>query len=460
LSATNGLCPGEVVRDGHPVGSCATSASTGVIAITARRTAEEAAVENVQWFVGIDWGPRAHDVCIVDATGRVCEQRQVEHTATALAAFVDAVIARAEGQPERVAVALEVPRGALVELMIERGLAVWAINPKQLDRFRDRFTAAGAKDDRRDAWVLADSVRTDRQAFRRVRLDQPLIIALREWSRMDEDLRVEYGQLTNRLRDLVHRIAPELLTLCPAADEAWFWALWRTADTPAAQARLSERRLTQLLAAHRIRRLTAAEVREVLQRPQVYTAPGVVEAVAGHCQLVLRRLELVWTQRRECERQMARLLDTLEAQAPAAGDQREHRDAAIVRSMPGVGTRVAAAVLAEASQPLADRAYHTARAWFGVAPVTRQSGRRRTVVMRYACNQRLRDAAYHWARGAMCWDPRSRAYYRALRARGLTHGRAFRTVVDRMLRVLFTLLEDGQLFNPHYGHDTSLPVGG
>jgi transposase len=65
------------------------------------------------------------------------------------------------GQPQRVAVAIEVPRGAIVEGLVERGFNVFAINPKQLDRFRDRHSVAGAKDDRRDAFVLADSVRTD-----------------------------------------------------------------------------------------------------------------------------------------------------------------------------------------------------------------------------------------------------------------------------------------------------------
>ena len=61
--------------------------------------------------------------------------------------------------------------------------AVFAINPKQLDRFRDRFTVAGAKDDRRDAHVLGDSLRTDRRAFRLLAVDDPTIIELREWSR-------------------------------------------------------------------------------------------------------------------------------------------------------------------------------------------------------------------------------------------------------------------------------------
>jgi transposase len=273
------------------------------------------------------------------------------------------------------------------------------------------------------------------------------VIQLREWSRVDEDLGREVARLANQLRDLVYRSSPGLLTLCPGADEAWFWALVREAPTPAAQRRLSVRRLERLLHDHQIRRVAAAQVREVLHHPVVYTAPGVVEAVAAHSQLVVPRLELIAKQRREAARAMERLLDALEAEESLAGDQREHADVAIVRSMPGIGTRVAARMLAEASQPLVDRAYHTLRGIMGVAPVTKQSGRHRVVSMRYACSRRLRDAAYHWARVGMQKDAKSRAYYVALRARGHSHGRALRSVADRLLRLLCTLLERGQLFD-------------
>ena len=400
-----------------------------------------------KWFVGIDWGSQTHEVCIVDSAGHVHGRRQVEHTALALQKLVETLLAFADGTPATVGVAIEVPRGAVVELLVERGFEVYAINPKQLDRFRDRFTTAGAKDDQRDAHVLGDSLRTDPKAFRRVRLDHPLVIQLREWSRVDEDLGCEVVRLANQLRDLVYRSTPALLTVCPGADEAWFWTLIREAPTPAAQRRLSVRRLERLLRDHHVRRVTAEQLRELLQHPVLYTAPGVVEAVAAHSQLIVPRLELVAKQRRDAAREMQRLLDALETEESLTGDQREHADVAIVRSMPGIGTRIAARMLAEASQPLVDRAYHSLRALMGLAPVTKQSGRFRVVSMRYACNRRLRDAAYHWARIGMQNDAKSRAYYAALRARGHSHGRALRSVADRLLRVLCTLLDRGQLFD-------------
>jgi len=412
-------------------------------------------VLTTHWFVGIDWASEAHAVCVLDRDGRIVERRQVRHTTADLQAFVDALLVRAHGDAATVAIAIEVPRGALVELFVERGFAVYAINPKQLDRFRDRFTAAGAKDDRRDALVIADSLRTDPQAFRQVRLDHPVVIQLREWSRIDEDLGSELIRLTNQLRDLVYRSAPGLLSLCPAADEPWFWTLLRIAPTPAIQQRLSERRVERLLRTHRIRRLTAREVREVLQQPPIFTAPGVVDAVADHLTVLLPRVELIARQRRAAGRQLERCLQAFETEMPPAGDQREHSDVAIVRSMPGIGTRVAARMLAEGSQPLGDRAYHVLRGWMGVAPVTKQSGKRRRVSMRYGCNVRLREAAYHWARTGVQHDPASRTYYDRLRARGHSHGRALRSVADRLLRILLALLRRGQMFNPSHRPQSS-----
>src|SRR5215813_1944909 len=92
------------------------------------------------------------------------------------------------GQAKPTRSACSTRRGAVVETLVERGFHVYAINPKQLDRFRDRHSVAGAKDDRRDAFVLGDSLRTDRDCFRRVRLDDPVVIQVRELSRVDEDL--------------------------------------------------------------------------------------------------------------------------------------------------------------------------------------------------------------------------------------------------------------------------------
>jgi transposase len=414
--------------------------------------------QDYRLLVGIDWATEAHQVCVMDDGRRVVEERSVEHSGAALAELADRLTRLADGDPARVAVAIEIPRGAIVETLIERGFHVFAINPKQLDRFRDRHTVAGAKDDRRDAFVLADSLRTDRPLFRRLRVDDPLVIQIRELARIDEDLRQETNRLTNRLREQLHRFYPQMLRFCPAATEPWVWSLLELAPTPEQGARLRPARVKQLLAQHRIRRLEAEAILAELRTPPLQVAPGAADAASSHIALLIPRLRLVRTQRRHCQERLEALLQALGTREPEAGQQNEHRDVTILRSMAGVGRMVTATMLAEASQALADRDYHALRAHAGTAPVTRQSGQRKVVLMRHGCNGRLRNAVYHWARVSAQTDPCSRAQYAALRQRGHTHGRALRSVADRQLRILMAMLQHKTLYDPAKPRGKAAPV--
>ena len=405
-------------------------------------------VENeYQIYVGIDWATEAHQACVLDSRGRILAERSFAHTGDAIAAFAQWLQEVAGDEPGQVAIAIEIPRGAVVETLVERGFHVYAINPKQLDRFRDRHSVAGAKDDRRDAFVLGDSVRTDRACFRRVRLDDPLVIQLRELSRVHDDLGREANQLTNRLREQLHRYYSQALALCPSADEPWLWALLELAPSPSVARHLRPQRVERLLRQHRIRRLSAHEVVAALRACALQVAPGVVEAASEHIALLLPRLRLLHTQRQGCGVRLEALLDKLGAAEDDDGQQGEHRDVESLRSLPGVGRVVAATVLAEASAALAERDYQALRAYAGIAPVTKQSGKRRMVLMRYACNGRLRNALYHWARVAAMRDPSSKTYYAGLRQRGHSYARALRSVADRLLRVLIAMLKHGSLFD-------------
>jgi transposase len=404
--------------------------------------------ESYGWFVGIDWATQAHQVWILDEQGHRVAERSVPHAGGAIAEFVDWLVHLAGGQPDRVGVAIEIPRGALVETLVERGIHVYALNPKQLDRFRDRFTVAGAKDDRRDAFVLAASLRTDRPAFRRVRLDDPLIIELREYSRMDDDLREELTRLANRLREQLHRFFPQMLELVPAADEPWLWALLEAVPTPQAVPRVRRSRIEKVLRAHRIRRFDADAVLAALGTLPLPVAPGTVEAASAHVALLLPRLRLVSDQRLGCGRHIDALLARLGETGAPPGPSGTPSDVRILRSLVGVGTRVSATMFAEAAQLLADRDYHALRTHSGIAPVTRQSGKRKQVVMRHACNGRLRETVYHWARISVQHDERSAAAYAEYRGRGHTHGRALRGVADRLLRTLIAMLKSRTLYDP------------
>lgn len=155
--------------------------------------------DDARWFVGIDWASETHQVCLVDADGKIVGERRFPHGGAGLAEMCTWLLVTTRAEPAVIAAAIEVPHGPIVETLLERGFLVFAVNPKQLDRFRDRFTVAGAKDDRRDAHVLGDSLRTDRHCFRRLAAEDAVIVELREWSRMAEDLQQERNRLANRV---------------------------------------------------------------------------------------------------------------------------------------------------------------------------------------------------------------------------------------------------------------------
>ena len=392
-----------------------------------------------EWFVGIDWGSQRHQVCVLDRDRRRVGERAVDHDGASLAQLATWLWTVSAGQPQRVAVAIEVPRGAIVEGLLERGFHVFALNPKQLDRFRDRHSVAGAKDDRRDAFVLADAVRTDQPSFRRLHLDDPQLLRLRELSRAEETLLEDFRRSANRLQDQLHRFYPQMLKLCSAADASWLWDLIDLAPTPAHAALLSEEQVQRVLKAHRIRRVTAQEVLTCLQAPALPVAPGAAEAAQAHGEFLLPCLRVLAEQLQACSHQVSALLRTL---AEEPGESKGPSDVAIVLSLPGVGRKITAWLFAEAAQPLAERDYQVLRTHGGVAPVTKQSGKRRLVVMRHGCNPRLRNALYHMARVAMQRNAHFSSVYAALRAKGQRHGQALRTIGDRLLRILMAMLRD------------------
>ena len=283
----------------------------GLIVPTVRHPAQADQSMPYEWCVGIDWGSQQHQVCVLDRDRRLVGERAVTHDGASLAQLAPWLWTLSEGHPQRVSVAIEVPRGAIVEGLIERGFHVLAINPKQLDRFRDRHSVAGAKDDRRDAFVLADSLRTDLPSFRRLRLDEPQLIVLRELSRAEETLLEEFRRSANRLREQLHRFYPQMLQLCSAADAPWLWDLINLAPTPAHAMLLSEEQEQRVLKAHRLRRIKAPAVLACLQAPALPVAPGTAEAAQAHCGFLLPCLRVLAEQLQACSQQVNALLHTL-----------------------------------------------------------------------------------------------------------------------------------------------------
>ena len=407
--------------------------------------------DQIRWFVGFDWASKVHQICLLDAEGRRVAERQVEHGGAELNELCAWLIEKTGAKPAEIGVAIETPRGPVVEVVLEHGFKTFSVNPKQLDRFRDRFAVAGAKDDSRDAFVLGTSLRTDPHVFRPLRIEDPLVIQLREWLSIHDELVQEQVRLTNRMENLLWRYYPNMAELTDDLAAAWFLDLWEKLPTPAKAAQASEKFVARILTSHRVRRIDAAEALRILRRPALQVAPGATEAASAHIRSIVVRLRVINQQIKEADHRLDEFCAAIEATAESApGQICGQRDVEILRSLPGLGRITIAALLGEVSEPLRRRDYHVLRMLSGAAPVTRRSGKSHHVQRRLACNTRLRNALYHWSRGAIKHDAVSKRRYGELRKRGHSHGRALRTVGDRLLYLLCTLLERQTLFDPHH----------
>jgi transposase len=406
-------------------------------------------IDDVQWFVGIDWATQSYRVCLLDVEGRRVSERDFAHGGAGLTELRDWLLEKTKAAPGQIAVAIETPHGPVVEMLLDHAFQVFAINPKQLDRFRDRFTVAGAKDDSRDAHALGSALRTDRVAFRRLAIDDPVVVELREWSRIADELQQERTRLSNRVRQQLWRYYPQAAELTDDVADDWFLTLWQQVPTPADAVKVSEKTIARLLKNHRIRRLDAATVLQTLRKTPLFVAPGTTQAASAHIRSLAARLHLVNQQIKEAHQTLDGLCAKLEAPTESpSGQNCEQRDVTILRSWPGIGRIVLATLLTEAAAPLRGRDYHALRALAGTAPVTRSSGKQRFVIRRHACNKRLQNAVHHWSRVAIQHDTAARRRYDALRQRGHGHARALRGVGDRLLYVLCATLKRQTPYNP------------
>lgn len=401
--------------------------------------------EDYRLFVGVDLGSTLHQVFVMNADGECQGEGGFTHSAEGLASMADFLCELANTKPDAIAVAIEKPHGAVVDTLLERGIAVYAINPKKVDRFRDRHFGSGAKDDRRDAFVLADALRTDRHCFNLVQQPSLEVVALREYLRIDEELCKQQGAVSNRLHAQLLRCQPHLLQLAPQKNliDFFFWDVLEHFGPPELASQAETGGIQTLLRQHRIRRLKPRQVIQILRQPALQVAPGTIEAATNHIALQIQQLRLLTQQRRDNGHKMNVLLKQLCTSDEACS----YTDAAILSSLPGVGPTVLATLLSQAPEVIHQRDLATFRALAGVAPVTQRSGKRCQVIMRRSCIQLLRNALYHWARIAVMRDPHFRFHYDSLRARGHRHARALRGVMDRILNIAMAMLRKGTLYD-------------
>jgi transposase len=394
-------------------------------------------------FVGDDWAQDHHDVELMDAAGRRLAKARLPEGVAGMARL-HAMIGKALGDAiedddatSRVKIGIETDRGPWVQALIAAGYMVFAVNPLQAARARDRLGVSGAKSDAGDAHVLADLVRTDAHQLRPVAADSPVGEAVKVVTRMHKTLIWERTRAVQRLRQALLEYFPAALAAFDDLDAPDVLELLAKAPDPVAAARLSISQISAALKRARRRDVAgkAVVIQAALRAEQLAQPPVVAAAYAVSV------------------RALVALLVTLNEQVTALQGQvtayfGRHPDAEIILSQPGLGVVLGARVLAEFGD--ARERYATAKArknYAATSPITKASGKKKTVLARFVHNDRLVDALIHQAFSALSVSAGARAYYDKQRARGAGHNAALRQVANRLVGILHGCLKTSTAYD-------------
>jgi hypothetical protein len=403
-------------------------------------------------FVGVDWAEAHHDVCVLDAEGKVLGRMKVADTFAGIGEL-HALVAQHLADDEdtdQVFVGIEKDRGLIVTALVAAGYQAYGINPMASARYRDRHHTSGAKSDPGDAKVLADLVRTDRQNHRPVAGDSALVNAVQVLARAHQNIIWSRQRQVNALRS-------SLKDYYPGALEAFgndlshmdAVAVLAVAPTPALGRTLSRAKIASALKrGGRKRKLDerAVEIQEALRREQLQQPPVLEDAYGKVTSSIVRTISQMTTEINELERGLSESFE-------------QHPSAKIVRSLPGMGTVLGARVLGEfGDDPNRYFDAQSRKNYAGTSPVTKASGKSRVVLARHSRNRRLADALDRMAFCSLIGSPGARRYYDEMRAREKSHQKAVRQLANRWVGILHTCLERGCLYDEEIAWPTSQDI--
>jgi transposase len=384
---------------------------------------------------GIDWATEENALCVVDAAGGRLAEEMFAHDEAGIRELVARM--RELGVKR---VAIERPDGILVDRLTGAGFTVLPVHPNALKATRPRYEASGGKSDGFDAFVLAELARTDSHRLRELRPDSDETRALRALTRTREDLVGARVRLANELRAQLDAFWPGAARIFADVDSPIALAFLERYPSPADAKGLGEKRMEGFLSRHAYcGRRTPAELLARLRRaPEGRAGALEAEARRGAVLGLVAALRPIVDQIRELTSQIA-------------GAVRAHPDGQVFLPLfkDPKSVVTAARLVAEIGD---DRSRYPTRealaADAGMAPVARESGKRKVATFRWACDKRLRDAVATLANSTRHTHPWARKVYLDARARGLEHPHAIRVLGRAWLRVLWRCWQDGAPYDP------------
>jgi transposase len=381
---------------------------------------------------GVDWAKDDYAVCVVDGDGEPVARMTLPYTKTGLRRLVELLDRHGVD-----AVGIERPDGPVVDTLIIAGRTVLVIPPSQVKSLRRRYGSAGNKDDRFDAYVLADTVRTDRRRLTALVCDSDATTALRKLCRARRDMVAHRIAVANQLRAHLSIALPAAIDLFRDIDSAISRTFLARFTTQESIDRLSTKRLTAWLSSvgYSGRTDPATLHRRISNAPPGATA-GYGLTLAGITRAYLAALAAITTQ-----------IDTLARQITEALNVHPHRD--IFTTLPRAGTVRAARLLAEIGDargqfPTADSLACLA----GVAPSTRESGKTRIVAFRWAVDKQLRDAVCDFAGDSKHANPGAANLYTRARNRGHDHPHAVRILARAWIDIIWKCWTTNTPYDP------------
>ena len=382
---------------------------------------------------GVDWAKDDHVVCVLGPDGEVSDRFTIPHTAAGLKKLARRLLASDVAE-----VGIERSDGPVVEALLQAGLTVLVISPNQVKNLRSRYGSAGNKDDRFDAYVLADVVRTDRRRLTPLSRSTSTTLALRSTVRSRRDLVEHRVAAANQLRAHLQNVFPAVVGLFAALDSAISLTFLERFPTQAKADWLTTPRLAGWLAkvGYSGRVDPAVLHQRILQAPRGTTGPDAATHAATTAAFVAV-LRILCTQIAVLEASITDQLDV-------------HPDAHIVTSLPRSGMLRAARLLGEIGDargrfPTAD----SLACLSGVAPSTRQSGKVKAVTYRWSADHQLRDALCDFAGDSRHANPWAADLYRRARDRGHDHPHAVRILARAWTDIIWRCWQDGLAYNPN-----------
>ena len=389
-------------------------------------------------YVGIDWADDHHDVAITDDSAKTLSQFQISHDHAGFASL-HGQLAEFKQSPGQILIALETSRGLLVHELLRSGYSVYAVNPRAVNRYKDRYVLSRAKSDALDALALAHLLRTDRQRFKALR---PFPEDYRLLDRLCQDLRKlveEKSRVSNQITSVLKEFYPKALELVSLDSHIGIAFLKAFPDPEALRACHKKTFMAFFKKHHYSRPQKVEELWTLIQAPALQ--PDVVVLKAGRFRLLalLDQLGPLRDHLACYEKEVKAILDKLP-------------EAKSISSLPGVGDRLTPELTAALGPKESDsqsrfQCAEEIMRLSGCAPVTRQSGRWKSVSLRYACVKNLRRTFRDWAFASLGQSVWARAYYDFYKAMNMPHSTILRNLGKKWARILFTLWSQGGLYD-------------